>query len=254
VGPDVPKGVVLLVDVIPAFVTKLCAPYFIHTIPYHVRVIIFASVSACGMLLIALSPAHTDGSTIGTKMLGVILASLSSGGGELSFLGLTHFYGPVSLAAWGSGTGGAGLLGAGVYALATTTLGYSVKSTLLLSAFLPAVMLVSFFIVLPREPLRYGTPMKKDASTAESAVTGPEAEEEDEEEEDDIYRPIREDEGLLGTAPPSSPKMVRPRHIKTESDSAWDLFRANLKRSSSLFFPLSVLRFFVRARRLLTSL
>jgi len=154
VGPDVPKGVVLLADVIPSFLVKLCAPYFISLIPYSWRIILFSTFSAWGMLLIASTPGYTDGGTIGTKMAGVVLASLSSGGGELSFLGLTHFYGPFSLAAWGSGTGGAGLVGAGAYSLATTTLGLSVRKSLFASSFLPVIMLVSFFTVLPRGPLR----------------------------------------------------------------------------------------------------
>lgn len=34
------------------------------------------------------------------KNAGVILASLSFGLGELSFLSLTHYYGPFALAAW----------------------------------------------------------------------------------------------------------------------------------------------------------
>ncbi|KAL8935003.1 MAG: hypothetical protein Q9216_005633 [Gyalolechia sp. 2 TL-2023] len=154
VGPSVPKSLVLLADVIPSFLMKLVAPYFIHVVPYSLRVILFALVSSWGMLLIALTPAYTDGGTITTKMAGVILASLSSGAGELSFLGLTHYYGSSSLAAWGSGTGGAGLIGAGAYAIATTTIGLSVKASLLASAFLPIVMLLSFFLVLPRGPLQ----------------------------------------------------------------------------------------------------
>lgn len=154
VGPTVPKGVVLLADVIPSFLTKLLAPYFIHTIPYHVRIIILVALSATGMLLIAFTPDYRDGGTISSKMVGVVLASLSSGGGELSFVGLVHYYGPFSLAAWGSGTGGAGLIGAGAYALATTELHFSVKATLLASACLPAVMLISFFLILPKGSLK----------------------------------------------------------------------------------------------------
>jgi battenin len=232
VGPNVPKGVVLLADVIPSFLTKLCAPYFIHAIPYHARIFVFVGLSACGMLLIALTPGYTDGSTISTKMAGVILASLSSGGGELSFLGLTHYYGPLSLAAWGSGTGGAGLIGAGAYALATTTIGFSVKTTLLASACLPAVMIVSFFIVLPRDPLRHGQSMQKDPLTIESTLPVLEA------DEDDLHG-LREDEELLGASSDPS-KTVRAKPVKATSDSAWDTFKANLQRSSSLFFPLSV--------------
>lgn len=109
------------------------------------------------MLVVALSPAYVDGGTISTKLAGIVLASLSSGMGELSFVGLTHFYGPFSLAAWGSGTGAAGLIGAGAYALATTSLGLQVKTTLLTSAFLPAVLAVSFFMILPRSPMHAGS-------------------------------------------------------------------------------------------------
>ncbi|KAL8627195.1 hypothetical protein Q9189_007104 [Teloschistes chrysophthalmus] len=154
VGPNVPKAVVLLADILPSFFMKLCAPYFIHVVPYSLRVVLFAITSAWGMLLIALSPPSIDAGTITTKMAGVVLASLSSGAGELSFLGLTHYYGDMSLAAWGSGTGGAGLVGAGAYAIATTTIGLSVQTSLLASSFFPIIMLLSFFLVLPRTPLR----------------------------------------------------------------------------------------------------
>ena len=117
------------------------------------------------MLLIAFAP---DGGSITIKLFGVAMASLSSGGGELSFLGLTHYYGPHSLAAWSSGTGGAGLAGAGLYVLFTSTMGLTVKTTLIVSAILPAIMLVSFFIVLPLEPLQR---IKKEASPADSPTT-----------------------------------------------------------------------------------
>ncbi|KAJ9649299.1 battenin CLN3 protein [Coniosporium tulheliwenetii] len=109
VGPSVPKGAVLLADVIPSFLTKLTAPYYIHHVPYPIRILILVALSTSGMLLVALTPASRDGSSIAWKMFGVVLASLSSGGGELSFLGLTHYYGQFSLAAWGSGTGALGL-------------------------------------------------------------------------------------------------------------------------------------------------
>ena len=102
----------------------------------------------------ALSPATADVESISAKVAGIVLANISSGAGEVNFLSLTHFYGPFSLASWGSGTGGAGLIGAGAYALATTQLGISVRTTLLASALLPVVMLLSFFVLLPRGPLK----------------------------------------------------------------------------------------------------
>ena len=154
VGSSVPKSVVLLADVLPSFLMKLIAPYYIQEIPYSIRILIFCVLSTWGMLLIAFTPDATTGGSVITKLFGVVLASISSGGGELSFLGLTHYYGSHSLAAWSSGTGGAGLAGAGLYVLFTSTIGLSVKVTLIVSAVLPSVMLVSFFVILPLEPLQ----------------------------------------------------------------------------------------------------
>lgn len=218
VGPNVPKGLVLLADVIPSFLVKLCAPYFIHAIPYSARILVFVCLSAMGMLLIALTPGYTDSGTITTKMAGVILASLSSGGGELSFLGLVHYYGPFSLAAWGSGTGGAGLIGAGAYALATTTIGFSVNGTLLASAFLPAIMLVSFFLILPLGPLR--------SSPSENLPTASLARD----EEDDIAHEQRE----VLLADGDQPKSIQTLKPRT---STWNKFKHNLSRSRGLFLP-----------------
>jgi len=227
VGPSVPKGVVLLCDVIPSFLAKLLAPYFIQAIPYHIRVILLSIISAWGMLLIALSPAYTDGGSISTKMAGVVLASLSSGGGELSFISLTHYYGPFSLAAWGSGTGGAGLIGAGAYALATTSLGLSSKTALLASAFLPIIMLISFFLILPRSPLtRKETIRPVDEGYNETTV--------DEEDEDEEHR---ERDSLLRDAEGSS-NISSSSKLYTKTNQTWTaLLLQNLRRSKSLFFP-----------------
>ena len=231
VGPAVPKAAVLLCNVIPSFCAKLCLPYVIHTVPYSIRIILFVTLSTWGMLLIALTPAYTEGGTIATKMSGVVLASLSSGAGELSFLGLTHFYGPFSLAAWGSGTGGAGLVGAGMYAFATTSIGMSSKGTLLTSAFLPIIMLFSFFVVLPREPLKstsriITSTILHGAEEAASDDTPPDDRDSEDEQE--------EAEGLLQRAPDHSTSTASKSH----TPQTWLLrFRQNLLRSRSLFFP-----------------
>lgn len=227
VGPDVPKGVVLLADVIPSFATKLIAPYFIHLVPYWMRIIIFVFLSAVGMLVVAMSPGYTDGGTISAKIAGIILASFSSGAGELSFMGLTHYYGPFSLAAWGSGTGAAGLIGAGAYALATSALGFSVHTTLLFSACLPAVMVVSFFAVLPRSPLRAA-----EAGADRYRVVEGGGQVEEDEMEDGA---VGEHEGLLGLS--RSPTEVnKPIH---PNQAPWqDQVRMNLHRVKGLFIPL----------------
>ncbi|KAJ6141801.1 hypothetical protein N7497_010900 [Penicillium chrysogenum] len=203
VGPDIPKGVVLLADVIPSFATKLVAPYFIHLVPYWVRVLVFAFLSFVGMLIVAMSPGYTEGGTISSKIAGIVLASLSCGAGELSFVGLTHFYGPFSLAAWGSGTGAAGLIGAGAYALATSALGFSVHVTLLVSACLPAIMVLSFFVVLPRSSLR-----STESSPDRYRVVEGGGQVEEDEMDDGAGR---EDEGLLGVSHDSPHPQVYSR-------------------------------------------
>ncbi|KAK7978772.1 hypothetical protein PG996_004823 [Apiospora saccharicola] len=220
VGSDVPKGVVLLADVLPSFFTKLIAPYFIHRVPYAVRILCFVAGSSAGMLLIALTPPDRS---VGIKMAGVVVASLTSGGGELSFLGLTHYYGHMSLAAWGSGTGAAGLVGAGLYVALTDWFSFSVRSSLLASAFLPVIMLVSFFVILPRGPLREGQ-IKKDYQTLP----------EQDLEQDDVEE-LPADNAAAGLLAPG-PAVAATAFSGTQ-DNAAARFNANLRRAKSLFFP-----------------
>lgn len=100
VGPSVPKATVLLACIIPGLATKVVAPYVVHLIPYSLRILMFVGLSTCGMLAVALSPDTTDAGSISSKIAGIVLANISSGLGEVSFLGLTHYYGSLSLAGW----------------------------------------------------------------------------------------------------------------------------------------------------------
>lgn len=211
---SLPKGVVLLADVLPSFLAKLVCPYFIHKVPYNIRILVFIALSAVGMLMVALTPPTKS---VAVKMAGVILASLSSGGGELSFLGLTHYYGHVSLAGWGSGTGAAGLVGAGLYVVLTEWWGFTVKDSLLFSACLPAVMFVSFFVILPRGPLR-------EASRQKEYEAVPDEDAEDEESG------RRASESLLNPEPG-----IASAHAKNPSEH--HSLAQNLKRARALLYP-----------------
>ncbi|KAL9473320.1 hypothetical protein ACSS6W_007700 [Trichoderma asperelloides] len=221
---SLPKGVVLLADVVPSFFTKLIAPYFIHRVPYPIRVLIFIALSAGGMLMIALTP---PSKSVPVKMVGVVLASLSSGGGELSFLGLSHYYGHASLAGWGSGTGAAGLVGAGLYVLLTDWWGFTVQQSLLFSACLPAIMFISFFFVLPLEPLRQGSTLKE-----YDAIPGGEV-------EDEVDGEQREQELAASTsallAPEPSVLSVNTTYAMNKGDGK--SLKNNLRRAKSLVIP-----------------
>jgi battenin len=213
---------------------KLIAPYFIHAIPYWARIIVMCALSTGGMFLIALTPSVTmDGGSIGLKLFGVGIASLSSGMGELSLLGLTHYYGHFSLAAWGSGTGGAGLIGAGLYVFLTDTLKLSVRNSLLTSAFLPLVMPISFFLILPQGPLRRAHSAKGYTDIPQISI------------EDEVIRELPIDaasEALLAPGPPAQAAEAYTSHSpRPSSPSPQSLhkptFAANLQRSRRLFFP-----------------
>lgn len=226
VGPDVPKGIVLLADIIPSFTTKLIAPYFIHVVPYSKRVLVFVALSIIGMIIVAASRSYEDGGSMVPKIIGIVFASFSAGAGELSFVGLTHFYGPFSLAAWGSGTGAAGLVGAGAYALATSAMGISVRWTLLASASLPFVMAVAFFGILPRDVLK-GSHVTMDSY---NAVRG------GDDGEDGLESDRGESEGLLGDSVHSidARKSIEGSSGQEWRERAWE----NLGRIKKLFFPL----------------
>lgn len=224
VGPAVPKGLVLLADIVPGFAAKLVAPYFIHVVPYNARIPAFAVISACGMLLIALTPASRDGGTIGVRMAGVMLASLSSGAGELSFLGLTHYYGRFSLAAWASGTGGAGLVGAALYLATTTWIGLSERTSLLAFSFLPVVMVVSFVAILPHGPLENASLKAAGYETVDSTEPA----------DEENFRPAEHD-GVLGNH--ESQHVVNTSSTSPPYSQTWHRFKANLRRARSLFFP-----------------
>ncbi|KAL7797866.1 Batten's disease protein Cln3 [Trichoderma afarasin] len=169
VGSNIPKGVVLLVNVAPSFLVKLLAlPLNFHTTPYWMRIPAFALISICGMFLIAFTGESTDWGSITFKMTGIALASVSSGGGDLSFLALTNYYGHPGLAAWSSGTGAAALTASSFYLTATTWLGFSVKQSLLLFSLLPILMLVSYFIILPGGLLQMDLDTRSDSATNEN--------------------------------------------------------------------------------------
>jgi battenin len=183
------------------------------------------------MFLIALTPDYKSGGSISVKLFGVLMASLSSGGGELSFLGLTHYYGHFSLAAWGSGTGGAGLFGAGLYVLLTNTLGLSVKTSLMSCAFLPFIMLISFFIILPQGPLQRSHSTKSYTEIPRLSI-----------DDDDIHDlPIdTAAQSLLAPGPGTAAEAYTshsPRSSSPQKVSGKPTLLSNLRRAKSLFLP-----------------
>uniref|UniRef100_A0A0N8ESW8 Battenin n=1 Tax=Heterocephalus glaber TaxID=10181 RepID=A0A0N8ESW8_HETGA len=142
---SISTAAVLLADILPTLLIKLLAPLGLHLLPYSPRVLVSAICSAGSFILVAFS--HS----VGTSLCGVVLASISSGLGEVTFLSLTAFYPRAVISWWSSGTGGAGLLGALSY-LALTQAGLSPQHTLLSMLEIPGLLLASYFLLLTSEP------------------------------------------------------------------------------------------------------
>ena len=137
VGPSVPKSVVLLADILPCLIVKVTAPFYIHRIRYAHRIILLILFSITGMVLVAIG-------NVGLSLFGAVLASFSSGLGEVTFLQLTHMFKKEALNGWSSGTGGAGLVGSFVYMLMTTILKVPITVSLLLFTLPPFGFLLYF--------------------------------------------------------------------------------------------------------------
>jgi battenin len=218
VGPALPKAIVLLADVAPSLFMKLVAPYFIHIFPYRVRILGLVALSFIGMQLVAWQE------ELPARLFGVVLASLSSGLGELSFLGMTHYYGQFAVPFWGSGTGAAGLLGAAMYVCATSWMGMSVRASIMTFGFLPVIMLVAFFGVLPQGPLK-GKHKGYEPLAEQEIGDGEEL--------------VDEEEGSLLTSSmhSASGRAFAARSGGAQKGDVLHDFAIKLKRTSKLFFP-----------------
>uniref|UniRef100_A0A8D2DM56 Battenin n=1 Tax=Sciurus vulgaris TaxID=55149 RepID=A0A8D2DM56_SCIVU len=83
---SVSTAAVLLADILPTLLIKLLAPLGLHLLPYSPRVLLSGVCSAGSFVLVAFS--HS----VSISLCGVVLASISSGLGEVTFLSLTAFY------------------------------------------------------------------------------------------------------------------------------------------------------------------
>ncbi|KAJ7805753.1 batten's disease protein Cln3 [Mycena olivaceomarginata] len=112
VPPSTPKGIIAFCNIAPALVAKVGWPYVLKgRVRYAKRLVGCCLLSAFGMLVVAFFD------SLFMRLLGIGLASFSSGLGELTFLQLSTTYAPPSVAGhsvgyFASGTGAAGLVGA----------------------------------------------------------------------------------------------------------------------------------------------
>ncbi|SNX87545.1 related to YHC3 - protein involved in vacuolar arginine transport [Melanopsichium pennsylvanicum] len=157
----VPTGLVSFANIFPALIAKAVWPYVLKgAIRYTKRVLSCAALSFVGMLLVSLFP------DLGMRLVGICLASFSSGLGELTFLQLSTRYAPKARRKRGetmirhartnyagdavgwfaSGTGAAGLFGAGAWWVVRPL---GVKLGMGILSVLPGFMFLVYSAVLP---------------------------------------------------------------------------------------------------------
>ncbi|KAL5520775.1 BTN1 [Sanghuangporus sanghuang] len=145
VPPSTPKGIIAFCNIAPALVAKVGWPYLLKgRIRYVRRLLGCWLLSTLGMIVVAASD------TLEMRLLGIGLASLSSGLGELTFLQLSTKYpssvGGRSVGYFASGTGAAGLVGAFVW-WEMRNLG--VRTGVGISSLFPLIIPLTYFFIRP---------------------------------------------------------------------------------------------------------
>ncbi|WAQ85696.1 hypothetical protein PtA15_6A324 [Puccinia triticina] len=142
VPPDVPTGLILLADITPALLVKIVWPYLLRgAIQYPQRILSCSALSFLGIITIALF------SAVPIRLLGIALASLASGLGEMTFLQLsTRYPGRPGLSWFASGTGAAGVAGAALWWLLRHL---GLPTALAISSVLPICLSLTYFFLLP---------------------------------------------------------------------------------------------------------
>ncbi|CAD6192426.1 unnamed protein product [Caenorhabditis auriculariae] len=141
---SISTGAVLLADNLPGLFVQTTFPFFMHRIPFGFRCIAVFLLQGASYFIVAYSK------SIAMSLAGVCFASLGQGMGEITFLALAAHFTPATIAAWSSGTGGAGLIGSFSYAFLTqpNMAGLSPSTALLIQLFIPVLFAVAYFLVL----------------------------------------------------------------------------------------------------------
>lgn len=127
-------GLVLLSSIVPGLLTKLSLGFWAPSVPYRYR-ITFVSLT---LALCCLGASLT--SAIPLILAAVGFAAVGGGVGEGSFVSLAgESEGDTGVGGWSSGTGFAGVAGAGIF-LGFRALGFGVESVLRIVCILPIVM------------------------------------------------------------------------------------------------------------------
>ncbi|GAC98469.1 hypothetical protein PHSY_006063 [Pseudozyma hubeiensis SY62] len=226
----VPTGLVSFANIFPALIAKAIWPYLLRgEVRYTKRVWSCAALSFAGMLLVSFFPALV------MRLVGISLASFSSGLGELTFLQLSTRYAPKTegrrrrdglsaaqragagletnfagdAVGWfASGTGAAGLVGAAAWWVVRPL---GVQTGMAILSVLPGFMVLAYVAILPSvEQLLNQDNAKAAGEYAPVSTEDDTAERNSEDREADAT--VDDDEGQEhSTTPLASPQDIKVR-------------------------------------------
>ncbi|XP_066909593.1 battenin-like [Halyomorpha halys] len=133
-------GIILLADIVPTILVKIIAPFL--PLRIYIRMAGVILLSAIGFVLVA---SRWDKWVV---LLGVVCTSFSCGLGETTLLSYMVFFKTKNvLSTWSSGTGGAGILGAGSYA-GLTAVGVSPSNAIWIMLIVPTIQAICFIFLI----------------------------------------------------------------------------------------------------------
>ncbi|KAK1580197.1 batten's disease protein Cln3 [Colletotrichum navitas] len=148
-----PRHVVLLIELLPALLTKLSLPFVVHRAPCRIRPLV---VAACWLLAKRIADDTPPNVMPPVRIFTTVLASVASAATEVSCLEMVGHAGAPALVGWGFGTG-AGLLQNAVWPfLLTYSAGKVLRSATGYVNHLVAVLLISHFLLLPQSLTKRG--------------------------------------------------------------------------------------------------
>ncbi|CAJ0545285.1 Ff.00g087580.m01.CDS01 [Fusarium sp. VM40] len=147
-----PRWVVILIETLPALLTKLLIPHILHRVPYWIRPLTVGAGWITVALITKVTPPNIAPPV---RILTSALASVSAAAMEVSFLGMMRYYGRIGLAGWGAGVGAGAVFCAVLPFVLTVWLESFLRDFIDCIYALTGAMLVAFFVILPGAPVNY---------------------------------------------------------------------------------------------------
>uniref|UniRef100_A0A0N5BD20 Battenin n=1 Tax=Strongyloides papillosus TaxID=174720 RepID=A0A0N5BD20_STREA len=136
-------GIVVMCNALPAFFVQFLFAYFVDKIPFVIKHFLICCLQIGAYLAVGFS------TSIVTSLIGVVLASIGVGLGEITYPHLPSYNSKKNKSAWSIGTGISGLIASIIYAVLTepNLLNLSPKIAFMVMQTVPSIFVVTYWII-----------------------------------------------------------------------------------------------------------